>query len=65
MAQRYAEGQYDSILNDPAKKAEFIMYHHFGEQAAKNIRNKALEEAQGESYQTSYTGKMLYEYASS
>ena len=44
LAQRYAEGQYDSILNDPAKKAEFIMYHHFGEQAAKNIRNKALEE---------------------
>jgi hypothetical protein len=44
LANRYAEGAYDSIFNDPVKKAEFIMYHHFGEQAAKNIRNKALEE---------------------
>lgn len=44
LAQRYAEGQYESIFNDPVKKAEFIMYYHFGEQAAKNIRNKALEE---------------------
>lgn len=44
LAERYAEGSYDSIFNDPVKKAEFIMYYHFGEQAAKNIRNKALEE---------------------
>jgi hypothetical protein len=44
LANRYAEGAYDSIFNDPVKKAEFIMYYHFGEQAAKNIRNKALEE---------------------
>ncbi len=44
LANRYSEGAYDGIFNDPVKKAEFIMYYHFGEQAAKNIRNKALEE---------------------
>jgi hypothetical protein len=44
LAKKYAEGDYDRILNDPAKKAQFILQHHFGEQAMKNIRNKALEE---------------------
>ncbi len=44
IARRYAEGKYDAILNDPIKKAEFLMYHNFGEQVVKNIRNKALEE---------------------
>lgn len=44
IAKRYTEGKYDAILNDPIKKAEFLMYHHFGEQVVKNIRNKALEE---------------------
>lgn len=44
IAKRYTEGKYEAILNDPIKKAEFLMYHHFGEQVVKNIRNKALEE---------------------
>ena len=44
IARRYSEGKYDSIINSPEKKAEFLMYHHFGEQVVKNIRNKALEE---------------------
>lgn len=33
MAKKYSEGKYDSILNDPAKKAEFIMYHELGKKA--------------------------------
>ena len=44
IARRYSEGKYDGIINSPEKKAEFLMYHHFGEQVVKNIRNKALEE---------------------
>lgn len=44
IAKRYAEGKYDAVLNDPIKKAEFLLYHNFGEQVVKNIRNKALEE---------------------
>ena len=44
IANRYVEGKYDAIMSDPVKKAEFLMYHHFGEQVLKNIRNKAFEE---------------------
>lgn len=33
MARKFSEGKYDSILNDPAKKAEFIMYHELGKKA--------------------------------
>ena len=33
MAKKYSDGKYDHILNDPAKKAEFIMYHELGKKA--------------------------------
>ena len=33
MARKFSEGKYDSILNDPTKKAEFIMYHELGKKA--------------------------------
>ena len=44
MARLYSEGKYDSVLNDPIKRAEFLMYHNFGEKVLNNIRNKAMEE---------------------
>jgi hypothetical protein len=44
LVKRYSDGSYDGIFNDPAKKAQFILFHQFGEQAIKNVRNKALEE---------------------
>jgi len=33
MARKYSEGKYDQILNDPNKRAEFIMYHELGKKA--------------------------------
>lgn len=33
MARKFSEGKYDQILNDPNKKAEFIMYHELGKKA--------------------------------
>ncbi len=33
MARKYSEGKYDQMLNDPAKRAEFIMYHELGKKA--------------------------------
>jgi len=44
MARLYSEGKYDSVLNDPIKRAEFLMYHNFGEKVLSNIRNKSMEE---------------------
>lgn len=33
MARKYGEGKYDQIFNDPAKRAEFIMYQELGKKA--------------------------------
>ena len=33
MARKYSEGKHDQILNDPNKRAEFIMYHELGKKA--------------------------------
>jgi len=33
MARKFSEGKYDQILNDPAKKAEFVMYHELWKKA--------------------------------
>ncbi len=44
IAKRNLEGKFDSIFNDPKKRAEFILFDLFGEQAVKGLRNKAHEE---------------------
>lgn len=44
LVKRISYGKFDSIFNDPAKKAQFILFDLFGEQAAKNIRQLALTE---------------------
>lgn len=44
IVKRNLEGKFESIINDPEKRAKFIMFDLFGEQAVKGIRNKAIEE---------------------
>lgn len=44
IAKRNLEGKFESIFNDPEKRAKFILFDLFGEQAVKGLRNKAFEE---------------------
>lgn len=52
MARKFSEGKYDSILNDPTKKAEFIMYHELGKKAYEAAIAKS--EAKGKLSVTKY-----------
>lgn len=41
LADRYNNGKYDHIFNDPAMKAKFIAFYELGEKALKNIEAKS------------------------
>lgn len=45
---KYNNGLYDNVLNDPAKKAEFLFHTELGAKLAKHIQNKASETAKAD-----------------
>lgn len=48
LAERYNNGKYDQLFNDPAMKAKFITFIELGEKATKNLEAKSYQKGKME-----------------